>query len=133
MNNKLSRVIEIAKLLQPEKQDGKNFHVTAAIKKRKIIAIAWNTYQEPNLSHVFGEYVPTRGGENYKAGRHSEAQLLKKLKIPTKDLTFVNVRLGKNGEPMMARCCKNCERILRERGFRRIIYSINQNEYGTIN
>ena len=55
MNNKLSRVIEIAKLLQSEKQDGKNFHVTAAIKKRKIIAIAWNTYQEPNLSHVFGE------------------------------------------------------------------------------
>lgn len=133
MNNKLLRVIEIAKLLQPEKQDGKNFHVTAAIKKRKIIAIAWNTYQEPNLSHVFGEYVPTRGGENYKAVRHSECQLLKKLKIPTKDLTFINVRLGKNGEPLMARCCPNCERAMRKVGFRRIIYSINQNEYGTIN
>jgi len=132
VNSKLKRIIEIARLLQPEKQDGKNFHVSAAIRKRKIVAIAWNTYQESNLSHVFGEYLPTRGGEKYKAGRHSETALLKKLKTPTKDLTFINVRLGKNGEPMMARCCKNCERVLRERGFRRIIYSINSNEYGTI-
>lgn len=132
MNKKITRVLELARLLQPEKQTGKNFHVSAAFQKSKIIAIAWNNYQEANLSHVFGEYLPTRGGANYQAGRHSEAQLLKKIKTPTKDLTIVNVRLGRKGEAMIARCCPNCERILRERGFKKLLYSISENESGTI-
>ncbi len=132
MNKKITRTIEIARLLQPTKMSGKNFHVSAAFKKSKMVGLAWNTYDDAHLTHVFGEYGPTRGGENYNPGRHSECQLLKKLRMPTEDLIIVNVRLGKNGEPMIARCCGNCERVLREKKFKKLLYTINNKEYGIL-
>jgi len=132
VNKKLSRIIKIAKALKGEKQSGKQFHVSAAFRKNKIVGIAWNDYQQPNLTHRFGVYKPTRGGSNYKPCRHSETELLKKLRLPTKDLTFVNVRIGNNGQPMMAHPCPNCQRELERFGFKKLHYSITENEEGII-
>lgn len=132
MNKKLSKCIEISKLLMPTKKTGRSFHTSFAFLKNKMVALAWNSYKDGHLTHVFGKYPPTRGGENYKAGRHSECQLLKKLRIPTKNLTICNVRIDNNGDVALAKCCPNCQKLLDSRGYRRIIYSININEYGII-
>jgi hypothetical protein len=132
VNRKISKIIEIARIIQPNVQNGKNFHVSAAFKKRKIIGFAWNDYSEPNLAHVFGEYLPTRNGENYQAGRHSETQLIKKLGFSMHDLTIVNVRIDKNGQPMMAKPCINCQKQLDKFGYKRIYYTIADSEYGVI-
>jgi hypothetical protein len=134
MNHKINRTLEFARLLQPEKQTGRSFHVTAAFQKSKMIAIATNDYSHPHLAHLFGEYKPTKGDyHHYVSGRHSEAEILKKLKnADTSKLVFVNVRLGKNGVPMMARCCPNCERLMREKGFKEVLYTISENEFGTM-
>lgn len=132
MNKKLSKCIEISKLLMSEKKTGRSFHMSFAFLKNKMVALAWNSYKDAHLTHVFGKYLPTRGGDNYKAGRHSECQLLKKLRIPTKDLTICNVRIDNNNRVAMAKCCPNCQKLLDSLGYRRILYSINEKEFGTI-
>jgi hypothetical protein len=132
MNKKLIRSIEIAKCLQPQKRSGRSFHASFAFSKSKIVGIGWNSYDDLHLEHRFGKYHPTRGGENYIASRHSETQLLRRLKIPTKDLIITNVRIGKNGEILNAKPCANCQRCLDERGYKRILYSISEHEHGII-
>jgi len=133
MNKKLSRAIEIAKCLKPLKQSGKNFHVTIGYAKNKIVSIGYNSYDHENLDHRFGKYKPTRnGGNNYKAGRHSETEMLRRLKIPTKGLTICNVRIDNNGDVAMAKCCDNCQKLLDSLGYRRILYSISETEFGAI-
>lgn len=133
MNKKLSRAIEIAKCLKPLKQSGKNFHCSIAYSKNKIVSIGYNSYTHENLDHRFGKYKPTRAGSNYKACRHSETEMLRKLKIPTKNLIICNVRIDNNGEVAMAKCCPNCQKVLDSLGYRRIFYSISETEFGTIN
>lgn len=133
MNKKLSRAIEIAKCLKPLKQNGQQFHVSIAYAKNKIVSIGYNSYTHENLDHRFGKYKPTRnGGNNYKAGRHSETEMLRRLKIPTKDLTICNVRIDNNGEPAIASPCENCMIVLNRLGYKRILYSISETQFGTI-
>mgnify|MGYP003489874095 CR=1 FL=1 len=132
MNKKILRAIEISRALRPQKQSGKNFHCSFGFLRSKIVGIGWNSYDESHLEHKFGKYHPTRGGENYNAGRHSETQLLRRLKISTKDLTIINVRVGYKGEILMARCCLNCERVLREKGFKKLLYTITETEFGVL-
>lgn len=133
MNKKLARAIEIAKCLKPLKQNGKQFHVSIAYSKNKIVSIGYNSYEHENLNHIFGKYKPARGNsKNYKAGRHSETEMLRKLKMPTKDLTICNVRIDNNNKVAIAKCCPNCQKLLDSLGYRRILYSINEKEFGAI-
>ncbi len=132
MNKKLSRAIEIAKCLKPFKQNGQQFHVSIAYAKNKIVSIGYNSYTHENLDHRFGKYKPTRAGSNYRACRHSETEMLRRLKGSTKDLTICNVRIDNNGEPAIASPCRNCLKILDSLGYRRILFSIDSYSYGTI-
>lgn len=131
-HKKIQRTIEIARAMMPEKRSGRSFHVTAAFRKSKMVAIAFNDYQQHHLSHVFGPYKPTRGGKNYRPCRHSEAEVCRKLKCETDDLTFVNVRLGVDGQPMLSRPCQNCHDLLRRKKFKKLLYTVSDMEYSII-
>lgn len=129
----MQRAIEIAMALKPTRQTGRSFHCSFAWKKSKIVSIGYNSYEHENLNHLFGEYRPTRGNsKSYKAGRHSETEMLRRLKIPTKDLTICNVRIDNNNQVALAKCCLNCQKLLDSLGYRRILFSIDENTFGTI-
>lgn len=132
MNKKLTRTIEIAHCLKPQKQSGRAFHVCSAWNKNKMVALTWNSYEHGHLAHKFGEYKPTRGGNNYRPCRHAEAQAIKKLRGQTKDLTFCVVRIDNNGKPALSRPCKNCAALLDKHGFKSILYTIDERTFGTI-
>lgn len=134
MNNRLNRIIEIAKCLKPEKQSGQHYVVAGAMLGSRLVGLGFNDYTREHPRHKFGEYKPTRGdSKNYKPSLHAEISLIKKLKHDPQDLTFYVVRIDNNNQIALARPCLNCERSFNKIGFRRIIYSIDSHEYGTIN
>jgi len=48
------------------------------------------------------------------------------LKLGEEDLSrcvFVNVRIDQRGELALAKPCQNCERVLRQVGFKKLFYS----------
>lgn len=131
--NKLSRLIEVAKCLKPERQTGKHFVSCAAFLGSRMVGLGFNDYTREHPRHKFGEYKPTRSdSKNYKPSLHAEIALIKKLKHDPQDLTFYIVRIDNNNQVALARPCKNCEKQLYKTGFRRIVYSINQSEFGVI-
>lgn len=133
MNNKLSRIIEIAKCLKPEKQSGQHYVVAGAMLGSRLVGLGFNNYNKEHPRHKFGEYKPTRGdSKNYKASLHAETDLLRRLKHDPQDVSFYVVRIDNNNQIALARSCQNCLSVLKKCGFRKIIYSISENEFGTI-
>lgn len=132
MNKKLTRCIQIAKCLQPTKQDGKNWHMTFIFDGARIISIGHNCYKHENLHYKFGKYLPTREGANYHACRHSECQAISKLKKTRKNLSFFNVRIDNNGKAAMSQPCKNCQREIDKLSPKKIIFTIDEKTFGTI-
>lgn len=59
---------------------------------------------------------------------HAEARLLRKL--DTTDIIYVARVLKGSGELAMARPCINCERKLRRRGVKTVIFSIDERTLG---
>ena len=68
--------------------------------------------------------------ENRKPPAHAEARLAKKLDVGA--VVYVARTRRDNGEIAMAKPCAHCENALRHRGVRKVVYTIAENEYGTI-
>lgn len=124
------RLVEISRALKDEKQTGKQFHVTFAIRKHRILRIAFNNYTKTHPSTI--NYI-SRFGNNktYVASQHSESSvygwLIKNNFDPT-DLNFVNIRIAPSQNISLAAPCPNCYELqLRKFGYRRFYYS---NEFG---
>lgn len=133
MNNRLNRIIELAKCLKPEKQSGQHYVVAGAMLGSRLVALGFNDYNKEHPRHKFGEYKPTRGdSQNYKPSVHAEIDLIRRLKHDPQDVTFYVVRIDNNNQVALARPCLNCQKQFDKLGFRRIIYSISNNEFGTI-
>lgn len=133
MNNRLNRIIEIAKCLKPEKQNGQHYVVAGAMLGSRLVGLGFNDYTREHPRHKFGEYKPTRGdSKNYKASLHAEISLIKKLKHDPQDLTFYIVRIDNNNQVALARPCKNCFRVFQKKGYRKILYSMSETEFGVI-
>lgn len=60
---------------------------------------------------------------------HAECRLARKL---TPDSVIYVARINASGEMAMARPCPDCERVLRNKGVRKVYYSINDFEYGVL-
>ena len=129
---KLRRIIEIARCLKEERQTGQMFHVCAGYLGSRLVGLGFNNYNKQHPYHKYDQYKPSRGGNNYKPCIHAEADLLTRLKIPTKDVTFFSVRLNNNNEVSLAKPCVNCFELLSKKGFRKIIFSIDEKTYSTI-
>lgn len=99
----------------------------------RLVGLGFNNYNKEHPRHKFGEYKPTRGdSKNYKASLHAETDLLRRLKHDPQDVSFYVVRIDNNNQIALARSCQNCLSVLKKCGFRKIIYSISENEFGTI-
>lgn len=123
-----NRLIKIAKSLQ-SKQNGRTFHVSFILKNNQILSIGTNDYSKRHLEKRFGKYVPTKiDTTHYIPSIHSEISVIRNF-INTyrssdfSDLTLYNTRLGFDGEPMLAKPCANCERLLKSFSFKRILWS----------
>ncbi len=61
---------------------------------------------------------------------HAEAKLCRKLDWGS--TVYVARTRKADGKMAMAKPCANCERLLRQRGIRRVEYSISENEFGVL-
>lgn len=117
----------MARALMPANPDSdRNFHCTFILDKNKIIKIGINNYNKIHPYHKFGHYYPTKriNSKPYQAGLHSEiAAIIRLGEEYCSEYTFVNVRLGMKGELRMAKPCENCQRVLRDVGFKRLFFS----------
>lgn len=88
-----------------------------------------NNYNKQHLETRFGKYYPTRSPEGiYISSIHSEIDALRIFinKFGTSDcsgLTLFNCRLSLGGEPILAKPCGNCERILTNLNFKEILWT----------
>jgi deoxycytidylate deaminase len=71
--------------------------------------------------------------EHYRPCLHSEISAL--IKLGEQDCsryTFVNVRIDNNNKISLAKPCQNCQRILDQVGYKRIIYSSGEKGFAEI-
>lgn len=122
---RMKRFVEIARALKPNNQTGQFFHVTFACHKRKTLAIGINNYRKVNVVNRWGEYLPLKSTstEKYIAGIHSEISALIKMGLEDcSDLDFYNVRIGNNNQVGMSKPCRNCQRVLKQIGYKNLYY-----------
>lgn len=132
---RVNRVIETAKALQPAKQNGDNFHVTAIYDKNRLVSLGHNDYSRPHPERRFGKYKATRYiGTKYTPCRHSEISSLMRAGVEDcSDFTFINVRITNSGQVAMARPCVNCFNLLSKSvGFKEIYYTETGGSIGVI-
>ncbi len=125
------RCIAIARQLMPLYKSGRSFHVSFLLNKRKILFWATNDYTKNHQYHIFGKYLPTKSNTdegNYIPVIHSEIAVIKRYIQQRRNsdfsgLTLFNVRIGCDGQPMIAKPCKNCERIVYTTNLKEIVWT----------
>jgi len=115
MNKKLERLVKFAQKMQ-DVREGRCLHFSFILKGNKILCWSINRYK-PHLQHRFGVYYSTKNNDDYKPLRHSECEVVKTYmnKYHSSDvsgLSLYNVRIDKNGKPLCAKPCKNCQRTI---------------------
>lgn len=92
-------------------------HFTLVYKRRKLLVIGVNYKDETH---------PLAKKFNFWDDKiHSELDAIRQFKDKNglSELIFVNVRVNRVGDFLMAKPCKNCQELLRVFGIRRIYYS----------
>lgn len=134
MNKRLEKCIEISLGLRPKKQTGKSFHTTFIFNKNRILSIGTNNYNKEHPYHKMGKYCGYKQNPSqYHACLHSEISAL--LRLGEEDCsryTFVNIRIDNNNKTSIAKPCPNCQRILNQVGYKKIIYSNSENGFDEI-
>ena len=101
-----------------DKPNASNLHFSYIIKKNRILSIGWNNSKKTHsLAAKHGYY------EN-----HIHSELAAVVKFPHRyyDLaqcTLINIRIQKDGNPMMSRPCKNCLKLLTAFQFKKVWYT----------
>lgn len=110
----MHRYLRIASHISVRGSDIRRYRVGAVgIRRDGTVVYAWNGSVE----------VPT-------PCMHAEARLVKKLDWGS--TVYVARTRKDNGKMAMAKPCKDCERVLRQRGIKRVEYTINEHEYGVL-
>ena len=117
---------KLAKSLRKIYQSGRTFHITVAIYKRKVLAVGINNYSRIVFRTKLGTYKRD-GNIDYVPNMHSEvAALLKLARADCSNLEFYNVRVDRNDIIRSSIPCYNCMCLLKQVGYKRIIY-VNSN------
>lgn len=134
MNKRLEKCIEISLGLRPQKQTGKSFHTTFIFNKNRILSIGTNNYNKEHPYHRMGKYHGyKKNPSQYHPCLHSEISAL--LRLGEEDCsryTFVNIRIDNNNKVSIAKPCPNCQRVLDQVGYKKIIYSESENTFAEI-
>lgn len=124
--------INIAKALKGNKQTGRMFHITVAVKKKKVLAIGINNYDRIVDKTRFGKYK-VYGPDSYKPCLHSEiSALLKMGKEDCSDIEFFNIRIDNNNYIAPSKPCKNCMNLFESVGYKKIFYINHQGKFKVI-
>lgn len=121
----ISKALEISYALKGKKQTGRQFHITFAFYKNRIHAIGINDYHRHHPRKRFGVYKAFKGNNDYyQPSLHSEIDALIKLgENNCKQFTFLNVRVGNNGNINLAKPCENCQEVLKQINFRKFYFT----------
>lgn len=127
LQNRFSRLVEIAKALKITHQTGKSFHTSFALKGSKVVYIGTNSYKKSNPVCAAYKRTKYNVGKPYNSGIHSEAQICGKIKYRESwdDLTLVNIRINNEGHISDSCLCTNCAAMIYKSGktFKRIFFS----------
>lgn len=137
ITNRFQKIISFVKDIKTNRQTGKNFHASVALKGGNIIEYGINYYNKITPKK-YGKYKSTRTNnknEFYQAGLHSEVDLIMKLEntdIDIHKLTLLNIRIDNNNNIAIATPCPNCMRILKQNKFKKIFYTIDNETIGKV-
>ena len=119
------RLVETAKALQPSYKEQKQFHVTFILKKDRILSIGINN---PYKTHTRNLDFPYTNAD--QKGTHSElASIIKLGEEDCSHYIFINIRVDKNRNVILSKPCSGCQGLLKQVGFKRMFYSINEETY----
>lgn len=90
-----------------------NITAFAYDRKGRILSIGRNSYVK---THPLQARAAKEVGEDYKIYLHAEVAALVKIKNWQKINKLVVTRYNKNGEPMLAKPCRVCQRVIKIAG-----------------
>lgn len=90
-----------------------NITAFAYDRKGRILSIGRNSYVK---THPLQARAAKEVGEDYKIYLHAEVAALVKIKNWQKIDKLVVTRYNKNGEPMLAKPCRVCQRVIKIAG-----------------
>lgn len=121
-NNKYKRLIQITRAME-DRRNGRCFHTSFIIQNGKIISIGVNKYNKTHPAMM-------RYGYHGLCGIHSELDAALKLGMTDcKGLTLVNIRVDGQGKVNMSAPCKFCSTLIRELGFKAVIYTNKNGDF----
>jgi len=129
---KFERIVEISYSLKPIEIDYRCFHLTFALKNRKIISIGMNNCKKTHPKNRFLNHIDPVTKEHYGSNSHIHSELdciLKLRKTDCRDLTFVNIRIDNNGLLNLSKPCRGCNSLLKQVGFKRLYYSTGKGNF----
>ncbi len=119
--------------LEHEFDEALEYYLCAIIiKGGRILSIGYNKKATNGFVEHFADIA--RGKRNYCMSTHAEqdAILQARSKIDLRRTKMYVVRIKADGSLGMARPCPICQYVLYSYGIQRVIYSINNKEYGTL-
>lgn len=123
-DKKINRAVEIAYALKPKYETGRSFHTTFIFDKNKIISIGINNYNKTHPKAYLYKKDEVTNESEYVPSIHSELSAAIKLGFEDcSHLSFVNVRVDKNGQLNNSHPCSGCAKLLTQIGFKRFYYS----------
>lgn len=92
-------------------------NITALVYDRKgrILALGRNKYHK---THPLQAQAAKAVGEDHKIYLHAEVDALVKVKDWSRAYRIVVTRFNKNGDPVMAKPCPICQRVIRQAGIK---------------
>lgn len=130
------RLEEIARALMPQNFDEKSFHVTFGLHGNKLLSVGINN-KKTHTRNLRAPYLDRKKNKHVgdQVGTHSELNCVMKFGYMEdfSHITFVNIRIDKNGKLRIAKPCAGCYHMLsRQLGYRRIYYSTNEQTFEMI-
>lgn len=115
-----TRLIDLARAMKPATFPGRCFHVTYALQGSRVLAVGVN---QPGKTHPRIRRLPYRKPDCI--GIHSELACVMRLgeDADFQRVTFFNVRIDRNGSPNLAKPCQGCAALLKQTGYRRVIFT----------
>jgi len=131
IKHQFKKLIEIAKALSPiNRTDVRNHHVTFMLKKRKIVAIGVNNAKTNTKNLKYNYTNKDNKCVRTSVNTHSElASVIKYGKENCSDITFINIRIDRNGNLNNSSPCKGCTSLLKQVGFKKLFYTTQQQTF----
>lgn len=128
MNNERDiRFLEMAKKLSYKSTEMKRAFGAIIVNNNKIVSLGKNRKSHPKIPKIRSE----RTGKIYY-GLHAEIAALLKCDFPVRGMSvYVHGRNMRSNTPVYSKPCELCERILKERGIKKFVFS-TQNGYEVV-